>query len=310
MTFIDSACLRYATPLAVVFCGLAIVGPVQAYGPQTEAFTTTLLSGDQADVYYPTHPHYRRQTFPVIAFLQGALSDKGLYSEYADRLAGHGYIVVVPNHFEALIPGLPPQLFSTQTVVTDVLASMVAANNDSSSPLYTIVDTHTLGVGGHSFGGAVGLYAVEGSCNPPFCFTSYTRPPELKAAALYGTNSIGLDGQPLDVDTSAAPVFLLQGSVDGIATPGEAASTFPLLEAPKGIIAFTGLNHWGIADVQNPPGTTSDPLAQTVRQNVGLIRLARWSAIVFDAYLKNDRRALRRLRREPQRRAVQVTLVE
>ena len=274
-------------------------------------FTTTLVGGDQADVYHPAHG--APDSYPIIAFLQGGLVDKSLYSGFATELAGAGYVVVVPNHFQTLIPGLPPQLFSSQHVVTAVLASMTAADANPASPLYQIVDTNNLGVSGHSFGGAAALYAVEGSCNPPFClppFPPYIRPPQLKAAAVYGVNTVNPAGILLDVNTSAAPVALLQGSVDGRATPDKAALTFGLLETPKALVTFDGLNHWGIADVQNPPGNTPDPNPQTRSQSWGISKTAKYARTVFDAYLKNDNGALKKLRREQSENGINVDFVE
>ena len=270
-------------------------------------FTTSLLSSDLADVYHPIGGS--PDSYPVVAFLQGGLVDKSLYAGFATELAGAGYVVVVPNHFASLIPG-PPQLFSSQHVVTDVLASMSAADANPASPLYQIVDTNNLGVSGHSFGGAAALYTVEGSCNPPFCFGFFVRPPQLKAAAVYGVNTFSPQGMLLEVDTSAAPVALLQGSVDGRATPARAALTFGVLETPKALITFDGLNHWGIADVQNPAGNTPDPNAQTQPQEWGVSKTAKYARIIFDAYLKGDGSALEKLRQQQSESGIGVQFVE
>ncbi|MET0592782.1 MAG: hypothetical protein ABW133_08795 [Polyangiaceae bacterium] len=276
----------------------------------TGSFTTTLLSGDHADVYHPVGG--APNSYPIIAFLQGGLVDKALYSGFAKALAGGGYVVVVPNHFAALAPPpAPPGLFTQQSVVTDVLASMTAADADAASPLYKIVDTNNLGVSGHSFGGAAALFAVEGSCKPPFCFGTFTRPAQLKAAAVYGVNTVDpTTGTLLDVNTSAAPSVLLQGSVDGRATPANAALTFNLMETPKGLITFDGLNHWGIADVQNPPPNTPDPGVQTRPQSWGIAKTAKYAQTVFDAYLKSNNGALKKLRKQQSETGVTIQFVE
>jgi dienelactone hydrolase len=269
-------------------------------------FTTALLSGDQADVYHPVGG--TPDSFPIIAFLQGGLVDKSLYSGFASGLAGAGYVVVVPNHFQLFGPP-PAQLFSSQSVVTDVLASITAADANPASPLYQVVDTNNLGVSGHSFGGAAALYAVEGSCLPPFCFGFFARPPQLKAAAVYGVNTVNPAGILLDVNTSAAPVALLQGSVDGRATPAKAAQTFGLMETPKGLVTFDGLNHWGIADVQNPAGNTPDPGVQTRDQSWGISKTAKYARIVFDAYLKGDSDALGKLQTQQSESGITIQFV-
>ena len=274
-------------------------------------FTTTLTNGDQADVYHPTYGH--ADEYPVIAFLQGALTDKSFYSGFAKDLAGQGYVVVVANHFQLLGPP-PAQLFTSELVVNAVQASMTAADADPASPVYQIVDTNNLGVSGHSFGGVAALYSVQGTCQPPFCFGPfYTRPPQLHAAAVYGTNTFAPPPAPpvlLDVNTSAAPVALLQGSVDGNALPSRAVATFGILETPKSLISFDGLNHWGIADQQNPPGTQPDLSPQTRPQEWGIDKTAKWAGIWFDAYLKGDKGALKKLRKEKSEHGVDIDFVE
>jgi dienelactone hydrolase len=273
-------------------------------------FTTTLTNGDQADVYHPTYGH--ADDYPTIAFLQGALTDKSFYSGFARELAGEGYVVVVANHFQVLgPPGTPPQLFTSELVVNAVQASMTAADADPASPLYQIVDTNNLGVSGHSFGGVAALYSVQGTCTPPFCFGPfYARPPQLHAAAVYGTNTVNQAGVLLDLNTSAAPVALLQGSVDGNATPARAALTFGILETPKALITLDGLNHWGIADQQNPPGAQPDLSPQTRPQEWGISKTAKYAAVMFDAYLKGDNGALKKLRKEKSEQGVTIDFVE
>jgi predicted dienelactone hydrolase len=226
-----------------------------------------------------------------------------------DRRAGRRPNAVVDSARAGSPAG--PQLFTSQRVVPDVLASMTAADADPASPLYQMVDTSNLGVSGHSFGGAAALYTVEGSCNPPFCFGPFfVRPPQLKAAAVYGVNTVNPAGVLLDVNTSAAPVALLQGSVDGRATPDKAALTFGLMETPKALVTFDGLNHWGIADAQNPPGNQPDPGVQTRPQGWGISKTAKYAQIVFDAYLKSDSGALKKLRTQKSETGITIQFVE
>ena len=55
------------------------------------------------------------------------------------------------------------------------------------------------------------------------------RPPQLKAAAVYGVNTFSQAGVLLDVNTSAAPSVLIQGANDGRATPARASATFGIM---------------------------------------------------------------------------------
>jgi hypothetical protein len=103
---------------------------------------------------------------------------------------------------------------------------------------------------------------------------------------------------------------LLQGSVDGRATPDRAALTFGLMETPKALITFDGLNHWGIADVQNPAGNSPDPNAQTRPQDWGISKTAKYARTVFDAYLKGDNGSLSKLREQQSETGVDTQFVE
>jgi hypothetical protein len=71
------------------------------------AFTTTVLysttmpqNTDEIDIYYPVPDENDSDSyeFPVALFLQGGRVNKSYFSEFANRLATYGFIVVVPNH--------------------------------------------------------------------------------------------------------------------------------------------------------------------------------------------------------------------
>ena len=68
----------------------------------------TLPNGDKADAYFPHISEFLRKyftdAFPVVAVLQGAQVDKMHYENFGRRLARHGFVVVIPNHFRSLAP--------------------------------------------------------------------------------------------------------------------------------------------------------------------------------------------------------------
>ena len=140
---------------------------------------------------------------------------------------------------------------------------MQTEDADPQSPLYRIVDTTTLGLAGHSFGGVVGLFASAvdacvGPPIPPFCDDQYQRPRALRAAAFYGTNLVQ-NGFSLNFNTTGVATALLQGTLDGRSLPRDAALTYPTLEQPRALITIDGANHYGISDENNPPGAIPDP---------------------------------------------------
>ena len=94
-----------------------------------------------------------------------------------------------------------------------------------------------------------------------------------------------------DLDTSMAPVALVQGSLDGVSTPAEALASYPNLEQPRALITIHGANHYGITDDMEPPGASPDPLLPTLKQRVANLVIARWTGHWLRAQLLDDPRA-------------------
>ncbi|MBS2011432.1 MAG: alpha/beta hydrolase [Deltaproteobacteria bacterium] len=263
------------------------------------SYAVTTPKGDAADVYYPTDRwgnvlRWLGVRHPVVVVLQGAQTDKSAYSRLGDIVARHGFVVIVPNHLRALGPGAPPALFTEQSVITDALATVIAENDRQGSPIARSVDPDRLGVVGHSFGGAAALLGVAGTCAPPFCTPgTYTRPTSLKGAVVYGTNYT-TQTEPraaLPIDTSFAPVAMIQGTADGRSLPSLGALTYGELEAPKAFIEIAGANHFGITDATAPTGAVPDPSASAIAQNDAVERAATWTAIYLRATVRGERNA-------------------
>lgn len=85
------------------------------------------------------------------------------------------------------------------------------------------------------------------------------------------------------------PVALVQGSLDGIATPEEAIATFDLIQTPpRALITIEGTNHYGITDRNNPPGAMPDPSTPSLEQSQGIETIAQWTATFLRAHLYED----------------------
>ncbi len=243
---------------------------------------------DAADIYYPVLPNMASQdsSLPVALLLQGALVDKSDYSNFASTVASYGFVVVVPNHVRTLTnqEGSVTGLFAEQQQIDDVLTYMKAENANSLSPVGDLLDPSTLVLLGHSFGGAVGLAAIQDNCFPALCTAQFERPEELKGGVFYGTNFIS----PLDNDS--LPTALVQGSLDGVATPEEAKPTYAgIQDPPKALITVLGANHYGITNEDN---LLRDTVRPTLEQEVATETIARSSALFLRGTVLNDEEAL------------------
>lgn len=246
-------------------------------------------SGDETDVYFPAvnagKNRVRGNRFPLVIFLQGALVDKKYYSRFAQELASHGFVVAVPNHPRSSFGG---DLYTEMQVIIDVLEHERAENDRTDSPLYGIIDTNRVGLGGHSFGAATGLFAIANFCTFPFCEpdTGFVLPTEIKAAALVAGNS-----GTLDLDTSSVPTALLIGELDtGLAAT---RATYETLELPRALIEVRDANHFGLNDIDQPPGSQERPgeASQTTPQSITATNFAYWSGVFLRAHLLRERRA-------------------
>lgn len=250
-------------------------------------FSTTTVSGDPVDLYYPANAD---APIPVALLLQGLNVDKAHYSNYAERVGRYGFAVAVPNH-RARVRGRE-QLFAQVGQVTDILNTMRRENEDPTSPLFDRIDVDTLVLLGHSHGGMMGLDAIRGACDVPFCMGDYTLPDELKAAAFYGT-FLWEDGEYLSVDNGGIPTALIAGTRDSLITPPETERTYEKIQTPpKLYVLVEGANHYGIANQHNPPGAPVEPYRPTIPQEMAIEAIARWSGAFLRAYALNDATAL------------------
>lgn len=233
-------------------------------------------SSDPSDIYYPdpegSAAGYR---FPIVVLLQGAFVDKEYYSQFAQGVASYGFVVVVPNH---------AGLITNMSVITDVLAHMKLEDADSDSPLYGIVNTNMLAVTGHSMGGVAALFSINSYCNF-FCDpdVGFERPQELKAVIAYGSSA-----GPLDIENTGIATAIMAGDLD----TGEAFrwATYDTLEYPRAYINIHGANHFGLADIGEPPGATLDPdeEVQSLPQAITATRFAYWTGQFLRAFLFYD----------------------
>jgi len=260
--------------------------------------------GDPADVYYPRvaepAPELR---FPIALLLQGLNVDKAHYSRYAQRVARYGFVVIVPNHRTSIRGS--EELFAQVGQVTDALNTARSLAADRDSPLFDRLDAGQIVLLGHSHGGMMGLDAIRGACDVPFCVGEYSLPEELKAAVFFGT-ALWENGEYLRIDNSEIPVALIAGDRDSLIGIEETRQTYAQIATPpRASIELGGVNHYGITDTDNPPGSPTEVNAPTVSQADSITAIADWSGRFLRAHVRGDRAALRSIYRfDPARHAI------
>ncbi len=257
--------------------------------------TVISSSGDPADVYHPDPPDLTTggHAFPIALLLQGANVARQNYQLFATAVASHGFVVVVPDHETISMAG--PGLFAEPDEIQDVLAHMREQYESPSSPVHTALDVDTIVVLGHSYGGACGMNSLRSVCEMPFCIGTWSRPAELKAGAFWGTNlAVPLVGTVPDIDNAGLPVILMQGTLDSMATPTDGRNTYDKIQdPPRAYVEVSGANHYGVCNVNNPPGAEADDVAPFLAQAVAIETIARWSALFLRAHLLGDEDAWR-----------------
>ena len=270
--------------------------------------TTITNSGDAADIYLPSASPDEIDSLPVALFLQGANVDKSNYSTFASVVASYGFAVVVPNNLRTIaapppapsVTGFFPELQQVNEVFDYIRDPQV-------SPIVDEIDPNKLVLLGHSFGGAVGLSALQGFCPFPFCpFGEFDRPDELVGAAFFGTDfkpSSNIGGGPVPpIDNAEIPTALILGSNDGRSLPADTQETFEQIQAPpKALVAVEGTNHFGITNENeplNPPATPAevppiidDSNPQIIPQEVAIDTIATWSSLFLRATVLDDEAA-------------------
>lgn len=248
--------------------------------------TIVETNGDSADIYYPVIDSAAELELPTALFLQGALLDKAEYTNYAQTVASYGFIVVVPNHIQSFPEFGLSGIFSEVSQIDAVLEHLKQEDIDLTSPINGIVNTESLSLLGHSFGGAVSLNAIGNYCFPIACNEpEFVLPEEVVAGVLYGAFLRNFEGEFLPIDNQDIPLALISGIRDGVSTPEEILATYQLIEdPPNALITIKGANHYGITNEDN----SRDSIRPTLEQDVANETIALWTSLFLRANVLGD----------------------
>ena len=112
-------------------------------------------------------------TYPLVVYSHGSGGLRYIHSSYTEALAGHGYVVVAPDHtgntaVDRLAGGEAPgnvTAFVRPTDVRRVIDAFIDPAHPTAGPWAAQVDAERVAVTGHSFGGFTSIAAVTGFSN-------------------------------------------------------------------------------------------------------------------------------------------------
>jgi dienelactone hydrolase len=243
-------------------------GAKDAYGPYDRAgpysFTRSTVHVDTGSRQFDEELHLTDApgARPVVLLAPGVLQPATAYRPFAERLASHGFVVLVRDD-----PGL---LVDTTVVADDLVHVGTAFLAAPPAQLTGRVDLSKLGLAGHSRGGKASLLASEGGLKG-------------KVKAWFGldpvdTSLLGGGQQARDtIGSIGIPIALLGASVSASCAPAADNYTVLYAAASSPAVALTGVGagHTQLEDqtfcsacnLCTPNGTADDKvvLAYAVR---------------------------------------------
>lgn len=229
-------------------------------------------------IYYPTgtpsaQPQpsaapARQGPYPLIVFAHGFTANPQMYAGLLTTWAKAGFVVAAPLFpLSGSASPCGPIAGDTANQPGDmrfVLTSVLNAAASGKGILAGLIDQQKVGAAGHSEGAITTLGYVANTC---------CRDPRVRAAViLAGTAQKYPDG---NYDFAQAPPLLLAHGVDDSLIPYlSGVAVFNAARGPKGLLGVTRGDHGSAADPAKVGQATTD---------------------FFDAYLRGDQAALRRL---------------
>ena len=201
---------------------------------------------------------------PLVSDIDGqsVVVGKAAYSQFATKMAKYGYVVAVMEK--------PVKFLNLNAAIPDDVKRTMDFVQSEQSPVQGVVDMNVTILSGHSFGAATALYTLVGKCNPMFCgqgiemgsnYTDVLRPPEIKAAVLYGGSVFQVQPGPTSdylreklFTNDGIPILLFWGFGDKAVHnewDGELMdiASYEQMTPPKYMLVEDGINHDSIANM-------------------------------------------------------------
>jgi predicted dienelactone hydrolase len=292
--------------LLAIALGLAATGVARAarVGVRTLTFTKSSVTTGAprtlaTEVWYPAagrsgtveelgrrDAKVRRGHFPLIVFSHGTCGRPSEASYLTMALASRGFVVAAPSHPGNTADDFPGCLGGADFVdsaanrvpdVRFVIDTLLALNEDRTSPFGRRLRPEALGVSGLSFGGFTSLLAAQ-------------QEPRLVAALSMvpgGTVFLGRD----DI---AIPAMVIGAERDQVVGYAESPLAYARLAGPRFLVKLLAANHLSVVD-SCINGTVDLCVPEDISQDEAHRLVLRYALPFFDRYLKGKRRAGRRL---------------
>ena len=129
------------------------------FGP-INFYNGTTTEGHPVYGWLPTRDS-DHQKFPLIGFMHGSTGQWEFYDDILKHYSSHGFVVVFPF---VKSPEKDKNPFTTNTdgsILVQGIEWAKAANKDSSSPLFGMIDEDNLVIAGHSMGATDSIMASK-----------------------------------------------------------------------------------------------------------------------------------------------------
>ncbi|MDX1957886.1 MAG: hypothetical protein SFU98_04895 [Leptospiraceae bacterium] len=244
------------------------------------------ISSDDVEVYYPESTS---KDLPVVVLYQGGNVHASFYSKFAARIASSNYAVYVVNRCSVFI--IQYFLYPSSSLSNEIYELAKKQNTDTTSVLLGRLNPERIGIIGHSLGGVIGQFSMNGICEVPFCNGSVSRLSQEKVGIFYGSGlgeSFNKSRYYVDSTGKGIPTAYIQGSRDSAYVPDTAEKNYANSISPKYLVTVEGTNHYGINDGDNPFGANQESNRNTIEQTLGIERISLISIEFLNAYTKLD----------------------
>jgi dienelactone hydrolase len=255
--------------------------PTPAHGPNPELASRTLVT----TIWYPAQGNAKLGTpvqgaiadrsggpYPLIVFGHGLGATPQAYEGLLSRWAAAGYVVAAPLFplTHANTPGglVPDDVFNQPGDMSYVISAVLEASAQNTGPLAGLVDSHAVGVAGHS----------EGAITTLGFFNTCCRDARVKAAEVLDGDPQAYAGGQYDY-RGAPPILLVHGTADALLPYSQMVGVFNGAKGPKGLLALNGAGH----------GNWLAPSSKWFRSAFQA------TTDFFAAYLRGDKAALTRI---------------